>query len=204
MKRGERGSCQMQMTSLGEGRRGGGEVAVWWGGVGRVLWRGGGALQFIFSIQRAPPPLLYCPSVWQLELAMWRGEQKRARCPARVRIGRHPTFKKKKRKKAEPTRRPVGTESEAEHTQTDSTFFFKSIPETPKTPDLVCDAAAKLKLSTRFCYSILFFVFFRGAKICSILTRHRVTLFTSCSPHTHWHPFFFRNYSESEFGFLAC
>lgn len=82
----------------------------------------------------------------------------------------------------------MGTESEAEHTQTDSTFFFKSIPETPKTPDLVCDAAAKLKLSTRFCYSILFFVFFRGAKICSILTRHRVTLFTSCSPHTHWHP----------------
>lgn len=81
----------------------------------------------------------------------------------------------------------MGTESEAEHTQTDSTFFFKSIPETPKTPDLVCDAAAKLKLSTRFCYSILFFVFFRGAKICSILARHRVTLFTSCSPHTHWH-----------------
>lgn len=75
----------------------GGPVKCRW----RVLGKGWGgcvtgALQFIFSIQRAPPPLLYCPSVWQLELAMWRGEQKRARCPAWVRgsIGRHPTFKK--------------------------------------------------------------------------------------------------------------
>lgn len=74
----------------------GGPVKCRWRVLGRgAVWRG--ALQFIFSIQKAPPPLLYCPSVWQLELAMWRGEQKRACCPAwvRGRVGRQPTFKRR-------------------------------------------------------------------------------------------------------------
>lgn len=34
--------------------------------------------------------------------------------------------------KAEPTRRPTGTKSEAEHTPTDSTFFFLTCPKTLK------------------------------------------------------------------------
>lgn len=98
----------MQMTSRGEG----------------AVWRG--ALQFIFSIQRAPPPLLYCPSVWQLELAMWRGEQKTSLLsslglwPHRTPLHLPPTPKKKSR--ANQTG-PAGMKPEAEHTPIDSTIL---------------------------------------------------------------------------------
>lgn len=60
VKRGEQGSCQMQMTSLGEEEEEVGREGC--GGGSGVMGRGE-ALQFIFSIQTAPPPLLYCPSV---------------------------------------------------------------------------------------------------------------------------------------------
>lgn len=103
----------------------GGPVKCRWRVVGRgAVWRG--ALQFIFSIQRAPPPLLYCPSVWQLELAMWRGEQKRACCPAWVcgHIGRHHISPPPPPKKSRANQTgPAGMKPEAEHTPIDSTIL---------------------------------------------------------------------------------
>lgn len=96
---------------------------------------------------------------------MWRGEQKRARCPARVRIGRHPTFRKKREKKAEPTRRPVGTESEAEYTQTDSTFFFKASPKLLKHQTLCVMRLQNWNYPRTLLFYTIFCFFFRGAKI---------------------------------------
>ena len=190
MKRGERGSCQMQMTSLGEGRWGGGEVAVWWGGVGRVLW--GGSPVYFFHSESTPSS-----SLLSLCVTAGVGNVKgRTKTSSLSSPGPHRTpphlqkkkKKKKKKKKAEPTRRPVGTESEAEHTQTDSTFFFKASQKLLKRQTLCVMQLQNWNYPhTLLFYSVFCFIL-RGAKICSILARRRVTLFTSCSPHTHWHP----------------
>lgn len=100
VKRGEQGSCQMQMTSLGGGEgwrcdggwKGWGAVAWWW----RRRWWWGGLSSLFFPFREHPLLFAIVPLCdswsWQCE-----GENKnRARCPARVggRIGRHPSLPK--------------------------------------------------------------------------------------------------------------
>lgn len=189
VKRGERGSCQMQMTSLGEGEEEG------------AVWRG--ALQFIFSIQRAPPPLLYCPSVWQLELAMWRGEQKRACCPAwvRGRIGRHPTFKKQSQ--------PDGPHwpNPRQNTLKLTQQFFLSTPPKPLNTRPCVWCCCKTEINHAFC-NFMLFVSLKKKKT------EQGTRFVPSSYATEWHfschafctlaLSFIRNYSESKFSFSSA
>lgn len=130
MKRGERGSCQMQMTSLGEGRRGGGEVAVWWGGVGRVLWRGGGLSSLFFPFREHP--LLFsivplCDSwSWQCE-----GENKNelAVQPGSASDATPPSKKKKKEKKQSQPGGPWGQNLKQNTLKLTQHFFLKASPK---------------------------------------------------------------------------
>lgn len=128
-----------------------GPVKCRWRVLGRgAVWRG--ALQFIFSIQRAPPPLLHCPSVWQLELAMWRGEQKRARCPAwvRGRIGRHPTFKKQSQPGG-----PQGQNLKQNTLKLTQQFFFFCVSKLLNTR-LCVWCCCKTEIISAFSYFMLF------------------------------------------------
>lgn len=128
----------------------GGPVKCRWRVVGRgAVWRG--ALQFIFSIQRAPPPLLYCPSVWQLELAMWRGEQKRACCPAWVcgHIGRH-HISPPPPKKSRPTRRAPRGWNLKQNTLRLTRQFYSIPPKTLKRVIVPSRISCKTKTVSAF------------------------------------------------------
>lgn len=129
MKRGERGSCQMQMTSLGvESEEEGGCNGVT-----------GGLSSLFFPFREHPPPHPFSiVLLWQLELAMWRGEQKRACCPAwvRGRIGRHPTFKKQSQPGG-----PQGLNLKQNTLQLTQHFFFFNLPQNSEIRALECDSA---------------------------------------------------------------
>lgn len=101
VKRGERGSCQMQMTSLGEG--------------GCVT---GGSLVYFFHSESTPSS-----SLLSLCVTAGVGNVKgRTKTNSLSSPGLWPHRTPPHLQKAEPTRRP--SKSEAEHTQTVATFFF--------------------------------------------------------------------------------
>lgn len=182
MKRGERGSCQMQMTSLGVESKEEGGVAV---------WQGGSPVYFFHSESTPPPPsFLYCPSV-TAGVGNVKGRTKTSLLSS---LGPWPHRTPPHLQKAEPTRRPTGTKSEAEHTPTDSTIFFLTCPKS-----LTYEPSSVIQLQTQiihaFCCPRFFFSLKKKKdqtekkekkkkKIGSVLICHGVTLLTSCFLHT--------------------
>lgn len=106
VKRGERGSCQMQMTSLGEG--------------GCVT--GGSPVYFFHSESTPSSSLLF------LCVTAGVGNVKgRTKTNSLSSLGLRPHRTPPHLQKAEPSRRSAGTESEEGHTQTVAACFSASI-----------------------------------------------------------------------------
>lgn len=187
MKRGERGSCQMQMTSLGVESEEEGGVAVWQGG----------SPVYFFHSESTPPPLLYCPSV-TAGVGNVKGRTKTSLLSS---LGPWPHRTPPHLQKAEPTRRPTGTKSEAEHTPTDSTIFL-NLPQNWNTSPRVW-FSSKLKLSMHF---VVHAIFFLKKKDQTEKKKKKLDLsLFAMEWHFSRHAFctlaskFIRNYSESKF-----
>lgn len=129
---------------------------------------------------------------------MWRGEQKRARCPAwvRGRIGRHPTFKKRSQPGGSRARNlKQNTLKLTQQFSLASLKFLNTI--------LMYDAAAKLKWTVHF---VIFLCCFCPLKQKRIGTKSVPSLY-AMEWHFSRHAFctlassFIRNYSESKFSF---